>query len=278
MARPQKQTVDYFPHMVGDSKTRFVLESKYGNDGYAFWFKLLEILCKSNGHFYDCNGVAEWEYLVAFTKVAERVANAILDKLSEMGNIDRELWECGVIWCQSLVDNIADAYKKRTISVPKKPSVETFSVRKRDMGGVSGDGNPQIKLNNTKVNKEDDEETRTREGKVFEFFNQNICPITPFQSETISQALDDGMEPELIHEILKDSLGKREKWTWISRVLTNATADGTKTLAQYNFKKATKAEEGAKIRDGPKTKPTKAEIMQQAYEELLAEEEHDDTS
>ncbi len=39
MARPLKQTVDYFPHdsHASDSKTLFILESKFGNDGYAFY-------------------------------------------------------------------------------------------------------------------------------------------------------------------------------------------------------------------------------------------------
>ncbi|HEX2925047.1 MAG TPA: DnaD domain protein [Ruminiclostridium sp.] len=249
MARPQKQTVDYFPHLVGDSKTKFILENKYGNDGYAFWFKLLELLCKSDGHYYNCNGITEWEYLIALTKVSEAIAKDILNKLSEMGNIDPELWDNKIIWCQSLVDNISDAYKKRTVSVPQKPTFTEFPHRKPDLNEVSVAGNPQIKLNNTILNKEDEEE-RAREGEIYKFFNQNICPITPFQAETISKAIDeDGLEPEMILEVLKDSLGKRDKWSWINRVLTNAARDGTKTLEQYTFKKTEKAE--TKSRDAP---------------------------
>ena len=55
MARTQKDTVDYFPHdadaSAGDTLT--VLEGQYANDGYAFWFKLLERLASSEGHFID---------------------------------------------------------------------------------------------------------------------------------------------------------------------------------------------------------------------------------
>ncbi len=51
MARPKKQTVDYFPHFVKGGRTIFILENKFGNDGYAFWFKLLEILGESEGIF-----------------------------------------------------------------------------------------------------------------------------------------------------------------------------------------------------------------------------------
>ena len=44
MARPAKLTVDYFPHIINQGKTIFIIENNYGNDGYAFWFKLLELL------------------------------------------------------------------------------------------------------------------------------------------------------------------------------------------------------------------------------------------
>ena len=36
LARPTKQTVDYFPHFVDDGKTKFILQNLYGNDGYSF--------------------------------------------------------------------------------------------------------------------------------------------------------------------------------------------------------------------------------------------------
>lgn len=100
------------------------------------------------------------------------------------------------------------------------------------------------------VLEDDEEETRARVGEVFHFFNENICLITPFQAETISQAIEmDGLEPKLILEVLKDSLGKSDKWSWIKRVLTNAAKDGTKTFEQYKFKKSEKAK--IKSRDAP---------------------------
>ena len=123
MGRPRKQTVDYFPHFVStDSRTKFILEQNWGNDGYAFWFKLLELLGRSEGHYYDCSQPADKMYLVALTKVTEEQADAILEMLALRGNIDLELWrEHKIIWCQSLVDNLQDVYSKRTVSAPSKP-------------------------------------------------------------------------------------------------------------------------------------------------------------
>lgn len=126
MGRPRKQTVEYFPHFVStDSRTKFILEQSWGNDGYAFWFKLLEILGRSEGHYYDLSDTANQRYLVATMKVNSETANAILDTLAELGTIDAELWaERKVVWCQSLVDNLQDVYAKRTVSAPKRPFTE----------------------------------------------------------------------------------------------------------------------------------------------------------
>lgn len=126
MGRPNKQTVDYFPHFVGGSrKTIFLLEDGFGNDGYAFWFKLLELLCSNDGHYYDISAATDRKYLCAYTKVDEETALNILETLADLGNIDRELFtDRKIIWCQSLVDNLKDVYSKRTTPLPQKP----FSV------------------------------------------------------------------------------------------------------------------------------------------------------
>lgn len=123
MGRPRKQTVDYFPHFVTtDSRTKFILEQSWGNDGYAFWFKLLELLGRSEGHYYDLSTTANDKYLAALMKIEESVIYEILETLADLGNIDKELWqEKKIIWCQSLVDNLQDVYSKRTVSAPKKP-------------------------------------------------------------------------------------------------------------------------------------------------------------
>ena len=126
MGRPRKQTVDYFPHFTSsDSKTKFILEQNWGNDGYAFWFKLLELLGRSDGHYYDCSKAADSKYLAALTRIDETTTKEILDTLADLGNIDRELWEeRKVIWCQSFVDNLQDVYSKRKAVIPEKTFAE----------------------------------------------------------------------------------------------------------------------------------------------------------
>ena len=131
MGRSNRQTADYFPHYVGEkSRTKFILEKNWGNDGYAFWFKLLELLCAADGQYYDCWDKMGWEYLLAVTGVTAETAEAILNTLASMGKVDKELWEnCRVIWVQSLLENLRQLYSKRT-AAPTKPPVDNFPGRR----------------------------------------------------------------------------------------------------------------------------------------------------
>lgn len=122
MARPKKKGVDYFPHDCTTGKTIFTLEQKFGNDGYAFWFKLLEFLGTKEGHFLDCNDIEDMEFLQAKTRLDEIMIFKILDVLSNLNAIDRELWQKKIIWSQRFVDGISDVYVNRRLDTPAKPS------------------------------------------------------------------------------------------------------------------------------------------------------------
>jgi hypothetical protein len=150
MARPKKATVDYFPHSCAHKTTIFVLEQKYGNDGYAFWFKILELLASSEGHFYDCRKPHLWEFLQAKTRLSEGLCNELLDLLAKLDAIDPELWSKKIIWSDNFVAGIADVYKNRRVEIPSKPS---FYEKKPRTADVSTNRNPQSKVKETKVNK-----------------------------------------------------------------------------------------------------------------------------
>ncbi len=123
MSRPKKQTIDYFPHNCTHGKTMFILEQKYGNDGYAFWFKLLELLGNAEGHFLHLENGLDWEFLIAVTHLDKDKCKEILNLLADLNAIDKELWlEKSVIWIQKFVDNIKDAYRNRVVEIPQKPS------------------------------------------------------------------------------------------------------------------------------------------------------------
>ena len=136
MARPGKTKVDYFPHVTQTGKTIAILEARWGNDGYAFWFKTLELLGNSEGFYYDCNRPSDWEYLLSKTRVTETTATAILDKLAEIDAIDAELWGRKIIWSDNFAGNLTPVFDKRKSTPPQKPE---FPERKPDGGEVSED-------------------------------------------------------------------------------------------------------------------------------------------
>jgi len=154
MARTQKDIVNYFPHdsnaSAGDTLT--VLQSRYRNDGYAFWFKLLEKLASTEGHFLDCNNSNRWQLLLAKAGVDEITGVEIMKLLVEMQAIDKDLWENKVIWCQNLVDNISDVYKNRRREIPQKPIITNNKGITTDNNAISTDESTQSKVKESKVN------------------------------------------------------------------------------------------------------------------------------
>ena len=113
MARPESNTVSYFPHKIGDGKKIFSIETKYGNDGYATWFKILEKLATTENHYLDLNDEVEVIYLSAKCKVSEQVLFSIINDLTRLGCFDKILWEKRYIWSQVFIDSIQDAYSRR---------------------------------------------------------------------------------------------------------------------------------------------------------------------
>lgn len=121
MPRPKSQTVDYFPHDCNHRKTMFIIEETWGNDGYAFWFKLLEMIGATEGHFIDCRNPATWRFLQAKTHLSEDTCRSMLDMLAELESIDPELWKQNIIWSQHFVDRISNVYANRRVETPTKP-------------------------------------------------------------------------------------------------------------------------------------------------------------
>lgn len=156
MARPRKNTVDYFPHQAIHGKTLFIIQSLYGNDGYAFWFKLLELLCISENLFFEVKSYTETLFLSAKTNVAPELCEKILKTLSELGAIDAELWEKRrIIWSDKLVENVKQAFCRRGADIPKKPmciNEDTRNAISDDRNSINSVDNQQIKLNKIKLN------------------------------------------------------------------------------------------------------------------------------
>jgi len=153
MSRPKKATVDYFPHYVNQGKTMFTIESKYGNDGYAFWFKVLELLGGTEHHYLDCNDSQVWEYMLAKTRLNEETATNILNTCSKLNAIDPDLWSVKVIRSNNFILNLDDVYKRRDVDVISNEDLMEYCKQKYPLNGVIVDIKPQSKLKETKPKK-----------------------------------------------------------------------------------------------------------------------------
>ncbi|MFV5697774.1 DUF4373 domain-containing protein [Flavobacterium sp. ZT3R17] len=114
MAREQRKDVDYFPHDCTHGRKMHIIETKYGNDGYATWFKLLEQLGKANNHYIDASDEMTLMFLTSVFKIDEEKTLSILNDLAKLGAIDKALFDdYKVIFSQKFADSIQDAYRNR---------------------------------------------------------------------------------------------------------------------------------------------------------------------
>lgn len=217
MARPKKETVDYFPHFVNSGKTLYILESTFGNDGYAFWFKLLELLGHSDGHVYDCRNIPSWKFLLAKTRVDEDKAMDILNMLVELEAIDKELWQNKLIWSDNFVVNLTPVYSNRKSSLPEKPvitsrnnSTDEFLPVETEDKSIPTDENSQSKVKDSKVK------------------NNIIPPISP-KGESDSNSEESLLVETATGEPLKGSPSKTRK----SRKKTELTKEQRITFDRF---------------------------------------------
>jgi len=147
MARPKRHTVDYFPHDCHHPKEIEILINQFGNTGYAFYYRLLEVVGRTPNYTVDYSDTLSIEYLSTQTGTDAETINNIISLLVSLNVLDKEIWEQEKhIWCQSFVDSITDVYRKRKDYVPDKYSFLNDRL-------VSGAGNEQSKQKERKRKK-----------------------------------------------------------------------------------------------------------------------------
>ena len=180
MPRSKKATVDYFPHSCLHGRTLHIIESKFANDGYAFWFKLLESLGSTENHFIDCNDPATWEYLLAQTRVSGETAESILGLLASLGAIRSEFWKMRIVWSENFVKNLEAVYQRRRIDVFTVNDIEAYCKQKYSLSGINVNINPQSKVKESKVDK-----SKVKESKA-----DAIASLPPDLRKTVLEFAD----------------------------------------------------------------------------------------
>lgn len=178
MATKPKLTVNYFPHECTHGRKMFIIEEKYGNDGYSTWFKLLEQLGRAENHYLDITDYTQKSYLISYCKIDEETFDNILKTLCDLGAIHKSLLtDYGIIWNPKFSESIEDAYKKRNADLMDYERLcihLSLSTRAKvgSLNETSGEKvviNPQIKLNKNKG-----EETKVKENKENNLVNTKL--------------------------------------------------------------------------------------------------------
>jgi len=170
MARPQKNTVDYFPLYCKEGKSMYYIENKYGNNGYATWIKILSQLAMSEHHYLDLSNKVQFMYLSAKCKVTDIELESIIKDLVLLGEFDAELWnESSVIFSEKFIESIKDAYEKRTNTIICKKSLlvllDSLGVRKLPKSTPKPHKLPSQGVNNTQTILDNIKGDKTKEYK-----------------------------------------------------------------------------------------------------------------
>lgn len=176
MARPSKNTVDYFPFLCSEGETVYCIEQKYGNDGYATWVKILRQLAVTEYHYLNLSKHSSMMFLAAKCKIEVEKLTSIINDLVEFGDFDRELWEHNqIVYCEKFNLSIQDAYIKRNSKLLLKPSLFqhllSFGILKPSKSSTKGSDNPQRKEKNIKIDNIKENENEIFDAETYPTFN-----------------------------------------------------------------------------------------------------------
>lgn len=187
MARPVKNTVEYFPHFANLRNHRKVkaLRSRFGlRLGLAFWSLMLEWLIEHDG--------LEWEYSDIEVEMISTELEVSAAEMREMVDycVKLELLsltDSGFIYSESLNENLQGVFDKRQRERERSKTRArredgTFAPIESTKQGVSAAETPESKVKESKVNNSKEEKKR----KTIVFVPPSDFDITSYVVEKYS--------------------------------------------------------------------------------------------
>jgi hypothetical protein len=270
MARPQKYTVDYFPHLASasDKETLFIMEQNFGGRiAYTFWFKTVEILAKSEKHFIDLRTPEALEFFMAKTYTDDEICSKMLNKLAKLGAIDQDLWKEKIIFSDKFVEGVEQAYRLRKVNPYRKDDIMRLLFPEKFIcevnNEVSNVGNTQIKLNNNKLNNLPHVETPENSFDEEEFIKFK---------KTVQDIGLENIELERLFKKLKQNFPQVSTLE-VALKITGAKNPGKKNLVNYGLTIAADLTKKAGCSDTEKQKK-QAEQLQKIKNRIVDPDSH----
>ncbi|MBY9077255.1 DUF4373 domain-containing protein [Paenibacillus sp. HN-1] len=170
MARPKKEGMEYFPHdtdAVNDEKIE-AMRALFGNDGYAFYFILLERIYRSENGELDVSSFTVRTALIKKLGIDQDQFSPMLEAAFEIGLFDPmhyEMHQCitslGVKKRHNEVEKMRSKWRKKkgqndrieVISGDNAYDADVFPGDNDEKKGFSPEKGTQSKVKESKVNK-----------------------------------------------------------------------------------------------------------------------------
>lgn len=238
MARPKKEGMDYFPHdtdAVNDEKLE-ALRMLYGNDGYAFYFIMLERIYRTKDAELDISDAETIQILSRKVSVSLETFHKMLETCFKRDIFDRKLYEQhGVLTSKGIQKRVAPVVEKR------EKMRQKYS-RSKD-NGVS-DAETEQKPDKVKESK--GKESKVKESRVVEeqkidattpsdaivFYQQNLGTMPPSISQQILDFIKDFGDEMVIAALNKALEQNKPHWGYAKSILNSWHKKGIKTLNQ----------------------------------------------
>lgn len=204
MARPQKEGLDYFSHdtdAVNDEKVE-ALRAVYGNDGYAFYFILLERIYRSPQFELDISDAETVQILANKIMIPVEKFHLILETALKRGCFDKENYETRKVLTSNGVK------KRAAVVVEKREKMRSKyqnKVSEAETKEETKEETPQSKVKKSKEKKSKEKEIK-----------KEYAPLV-HMTETEHQKLVDKHGPDLTAQMIekldnyKGASGKKYK-------------------------------------------------------------------
>jgi Mg-chelatase subunit ChlI len=168
MARPKKEGMDYFPHdtdAVNDEKIE-ALRMLYGNDGYAFYFILLERIYRTKHFELDVSDAETIQILAKKVDVTVQVFSNMLETAIKRGCFDRVEYEERKVLTSDGIKSRASVVVKKRVTMRQK-----YKEEKEDVSDAETTPETQQKVHKGKERKDKskDKEKNTKEDKKLKY-------------------------------------------------------------------------------------------------------------
>jgi hypothetical protein len=249
MARPLKTGLDYFPHDCDASSDEKIeaMRALYGNDGYAFFFILLERIYRTSDAALDLSSETTVKILAKKTGIRIDKFQKILRSSLELGLFSKEVFNNSKQLTSNAIRSRANnvlrqreyqrdyhtqnselSSLKTLQETPQEKTLKTLQetgeskVNKSKVKEIK-EKSSSISPSPKNVKDEEDDKVNSFFNFILQTFNENICPTTPIINKELKALLGKYPQEMVMNAIESAALHGGKTIEYVKKVLINET-------------------------------------------------------